>query len=428
MAKTIRNYGKSWAFRPGRLLRPESVDELVEMVRAATKLRVMGAGHSWSRAIVTDDTLLSLDALDRVLDVDHQAMQVTVQAGIRLRDLITALEREGLALANLGSIAEQSVAGATSTGTHGSGLGHRCLSDQLLRVALVDGRGERRVLDRDHPDFDAVAVGLGGLGVIHEVTLSVVPAFQMQAVTEAVPFDEALDDLGAMLEAHDHFKMWWIVPNEEVVLFRQDHTDAPRDDSDLQRWFKDELLAVLVYRSLLQLQKLWRDGLVLWTNRVLGGAYAKRFERTSKSHVAFLTPSPPVHQETEYAFDLADAPALLRAYRSLMLDSGYTYSFIQEIRFTRADPFWLSPSYGRDSIWLSMYNIDSDARWQKQRQLFEEFARRHGGRPHWGKEADFDPAYLCRRYPRFDDFGRLLVEYDPQGKLSNPWLDGIFPR
>ncbi len=428
MAKSITNYGKNWSFQPRRLLRPGSVDEIQEIVRGAAKVRVMGAGHSWSEAIVTDDTLLSLDDLDRVLSVDRDALQVTVQAGIRLKDLISALEQQGLALANLGSIAEQSVAGATATGTHGTGLDHRCLADQVQRIALVDGHGERRVLDRAHPDFDAVAVGLGGFGVIHEMTLSVVPAFQMHAVTEALPFDQVLGDLDRLLRSHDHFKLWWIVPNEDVVLFRQDHTDAPRNDSDLERWFKDEFLAVLVYRPLLQLQKLWRDGLVVWTNRVLGGAYAKRFERTCKSHVAFLTPSPPVHHETEYAFDRADAKALLEAYRELMLGSGYTYSFIQELRFTRADPFWLSPSYGRDSIWLSMYNIDTDKRWRAQRELFEDFARRHGGRPHWGKEADFDPAYLGQRYERFDDFARLMADYDPDGKFRNPWLSRIFPQ
>ena len=132
------------------------------------------------------------------------------------------------------------------------------------------------------------------------------------------------------------------------------------------------LLAVMTYRPIIALQRIWRDPLVEWTNRLMTGAYAKRFERICKSHVAFLTPEPPVHRETEWAFDYADAERLLTEYRALILGMGYSYSFLQEIRVTKADPFWASPSYGRDSLWLSHYNMDRDDRWMAQRTRFEE--------------------------------------------------------
>lgn len=427
MGTRIENWGRNFGFTPRRVLTPSSAAELARIVRESSTVRVIGAGHSWSQGIVTEDTLVSLDRMKRVLDVDREALRVTVQAGIRLEELVKALEARGLALENLGSIATQSLAGAVSTGTHGTGIGFRCLADQVQGLKLIDGRGEARQLDRGHPDFDAVVVGLGAFGIIYEMTLSVVPTFQMHAITESVPFDEVLADFDGYLRGHDHFKLWWLVPNEEVVVFRQRRTDQPRNDSDFMRWFKDELLAVGVYRTALALQRIApRRPTTLATNRLMQRSYARRFERICKSHVAFLTPEPPVHREGEWAFDLEDAPALLAAYRDLLEASGHTFSFLQEIRFSAADTFWASPAYGRDSIWLSLYNIDSVARWDDQRRRFEAFARAHGGRPHWGKEALFDREYLSECYPKLADFGALRAEYDPQGRFANRWIKNLF--
>ncbi|MFO0616202.1 MAG: D-arabinono-1,4-lactone oxidase [Polyangiaceae bacterium] len=409
---------------------PRSVDELQAIVRRANRLRAVGSAHSWSLGVVTEDTVVSLDGMREVVAIDPSARLATVQAGIKLKELIAALDRRGLALANLGSIAEQSLAGAISTGTHGSGIAFRCLADQVQSLSLVDGRGDVVRVDRGHPDFDAIAVGLGCFGVVHEITLSVVPAFQMHAITDTASFDEVIENLDAFVHGFDHFKLWWLVPGDTAIVFTHDRTNAPRDDGDLAsrvlRAFKDEFLSVAVYRSLLALERLDRRRLVPAVNRLLGAQVGKRFERVCQSHVGFLTPSPPVHREAEWAFDLAGAKALLRGYRRLLLESGHTFNFIQEIRFTRGDDFWMSPAHGRDTIWLSLYNIDSEPRWDDQLRRFEAFAREHGGRPHWGKEARFDPTYLASQYPRFADFGARMRAYDPGRKLANRWVDGIF--
>ncbi len=382
----------------------------------------MGARHSWSRGIVTDDTVVSLDRMNRVRDVDRDALRVTVGAGIRLKDLIVELEQRGFALANLGSIAEQSLAGAVSTGTHGTGIGFKCLADQVQSLSLVDGRGDIRHIDRDHPDFNAAAVSFGALGVIHEMTLSVVPTFQMHAITELMSFDELIANLDEHVRAHDHFKFWWLVPQDRIIVFRQRRTDEPRNDSDLKRWFKDEFLGKIAYRSLLTLQKIERKRMASLTNRIIGSSYGKRFERTCKSHVAFLTPEPPAHAESEWAFDYADAADLLREYRRLLSTNGHSYNFIQEIRFSAADEFWASPSYGRDSLWLSHYNIDRPEHWDDQLQRFLVFARRNGGRPHWGKHANFHADYLRAQYERLEEFAALRRDYDPQDRFANPWV------
>ncbi len=422
----MRNFGRTWQFTPRDVARPTTLDELRQVVKTASRLRVFGSGHSWSDCPVTEDTLVSLDAMNRVLSVDKAAGRVTAQAGIKLKHLIAELERHGLALANLGDTAETSLGGALATGTHGTGVAHRCLADQIVSLSLVDGHGEVRHLDRDHADFPAVAVGLGCFGVVYEVTLTVVPVFQMHAVTETEPFDRVIEELDDYLRDYDHFKFWWLVPEDTVIVFKNRRTDAPRNDSDMLRWFKDEFLSVLVYQTLLVLQQFERRRLVPAVNRVLGRQIGKRFERICKSHVGFLAPTPPVHRGTEWAFDLADAKSLLREYRALLLASGHTYSFVQEIRFTRGDDFWLSPAYRRDSLWLTVYNVDSPERWEDQLRQFEAFARRHGGRPHWAKEADFDPAYLKSQWSQFEAFDALMRSYDPQRKFANRWVEQIF--
>jgi hypothetical protein len=207
-------------------------------------------------------------------------------------------------------------------------------------------------------------------------------------------------------------------------VFANDRTNAPRDDRAAMRWFRDELLSVAGYRALLVVGKLNRQRLIPPINRMLTAQVGKRFERTCQSHVGFLTPAPPVHREAEWAFDAARASELVAAYRDLLVGSGHTFNFIQEVRFSRADELWLSPAYRRDSLWLSLYNIDSDARWRDQLARFEAFARAHGGRPHWGKEATFDPAYLAAQYEQLPAFRALAREHDPERKLVNEWAAG----
>ena len=420
----MRNFGRNLRFAPRVVAKPASVDALIAVIRGARRLRAVGGAHSWSPAIVTDDTLVSLDRLRAVIAVDRGRRQITVEAGMRLYELNRHLDRVGLALANLGSIDSQSVAGAIATGTHGTGRAWPCLSAQVARLELIDGRGERVVLARGEPDFDGAVVGLGALGVVHAVTLDVVDAFRLHDVTGLAKLDDVIEQLDDHLAANDHFKLWWTVPADDAIVFRYRRTDLPSNDRAVRRWLKDRVLAVAVYRSLVTLGHASGRRWIPAINRFLTRQVGRPLERITPSHIGYLTPVPPVHRESEWAFDLRDAQPLLRAYRRLLSDAGHTYNFVQEIRFSKADELWLSPGYRRDSIWLSLYNIDRRG-WGDQLARFEAFARAHGGRPHWGKEATFAPDYLRTQYPRLDDFARLAARHDPDGKFRNPWLDAI---
>ncbi|MEJ7597415.1 MAG: D-arabinono-1,4-lactone oxidase [Kofleriaceae bacterium] len=423
-AMVIRNYGRNVRFEPRRRVTPRTVEELAAVVRESAKVRAVGAAHSWSPAIVTDDTLVSLDRMRGVIALDRAASQVTVQGGMRLRELNAYLDRQGLALANLGSIDSQSVAGVIATGTHGTGGAFPCLSAQVARLELIDGTGCSVTIERGHPDLAGAVVGLGALGIVHGVTFDVVEAFRLHDTTCAERFEDVIERIDEHVAAVDHLKLWWLVPNDDAVVFRYNRTQEPPNDSALRRWVKDRLISVAVYRSLLAVGQLSRRRWIPGINRFLTRQAGKPLDRITPSPIGFLTPIPPSHAESEWAFDVASVKPLLRDYRRMLLDGRHRYSFIQELRFSRGDELWLSPAYQRDSVWLSLYNIDR-RNWPQQLAAFESFARDHGGRPHWGKEATFDRDYLRGQYARLDDFAALAARYDPERKFRNDWLDRI---
>ena len=417
----IQNYGRTWSFTPKEIARPATVDELAQIIKAATKLRPVGSRHSWSKGIVTDEVLVSIENLSRIYEIDKTHLKVKVGAGIILKELMTALEQQGLALSNLGSVNAQSLAGAICTGTHGTGKNFQCLAAQVESFEMLDGKGENHLFTKQDETFYALLTGMGSCGIIHTITLNVVKAFQMHAVTDTAYFDELIDNLDKYVDGYDHFKFWWLAPSKKVMVFKNNRTTEDRNDSDMVRFLKDDVISVLMYRLLVFIGKLNRKKFIPGINRFLTKVGGKRFERICKSYIGFLTPLPPIHRETEWAFDSKDAQRLLKEYKELLLQHGHTYNFVQEVRFTKADEFWLSPAYKRDTIWLSMYNMDTNENWNNQLKNFEAWAIKNEGRPHWGKEADINKEYLDKQFDKLPQFRNLLKQYDPDNKFLNEW-------
>lgn len=324
-------------------------------------------------------------------------------------------------MSNLGSIHAQTLAGAICTGTHGTGKNFQCLAAQVESFEMVDGNGGNYLFTKQDEVFYALLTGMGCCGIIHTITINVVNTFQMHVNTDTKDFDEVINNLEHYTDNYDHFKFWWLAPSKKVILFMNNRTNAKRNDSNLVRFMKDDVISVVLYRLLVFIGKLNRKKLIPAINRFLTHVGGKHFERICKSYIGFLTPLPPIHRETEWAFDSRNARKLLQEYKKLFLKDEHTYNFVQEVRFTRADEFWLSPAYQRDSIWLSMYNMDTTQNWETQLKKFETWAMQNEGRPHWGKEANLKFDYLQQQYPKLQDFKKLLHKYDPDGKFTNDW-------
>jgi L-gulonolactone oxidase len=419
---------KNWAGNVKHIFpifaQPKSEEELILLIQKHDKVRVVGSGHSWSDHFATQELMLNLDKYSRVLSIDSNGKTITVQSGIKLWELNSILDKEGLALINLGSINKQSIAGAVSTGTHGSGINFSCLADQVLKFSLITADGEKLIFEKGDEQFQATIIGLGALGVISEVTLNVTSAFNLHDRTFTANFKDVIDKLDEYVNGCDHFKLWWLPTSDDVVVYTYRRTDEKANDSRLRQILNDEIISVLGYRLLVKIGNIhhpWRIPI----NKFLTKNFDKPLDRTEKSFKVFNVPEPPKHRETEWAFDLKDAKQILSDYRKLFINTTHTFNFIQEIRFTKRDNFWMSPCYGRDTIWIGAYNHE-DAQWPNILADFEKFATANNGRPHWGKEFSLRAKQISKIYDKYNDFVKLKESLDPNRKFANNLINELF--
>ena len=420
------NWAKNVQSNVSNFFQPETETEIIEIVQKYNKIRLVGTGHSWSGICATNDALLNLDFYNKILKMDKERKLVTVQAGIKLWHLNNLLDKEGLALINLGSIDQQSLAGAISTGTHGSGILFQILGSQMFEFSIIKADGSKCIIhkEKDTELFNACVVNLGCLGVISEITLQVTDAFRLHDYTTTVPFDDVIENLDTYLKDNDHFKLWWLPPCKDIVVFRYQRTKEKPNDSKLRVFLKDHLLSVLIYRSLVFVAKIF-PFLAKAINAFLTINMKGPLDRIEKSYKVYIVPEPPLHRETEWTFELSQAKEILKAYKKFITDNQYNLNFIQEIRFTKGDDFWLSACYKRDALWLGLYNYAHE-KWDKVLPEYEAFAKQFNGRPHWGKEFTIDKKYLHQQYERMEDFKKLKNEMDPTKKFENKFVEEIF--
>lgn len=420
------NWGQNIQCRPTAYFQPETEEEIQSLVQQYSKIRMVGSGHSWSPLCETDGVNISLDSFQNILHVDRLRGLVTAQAGIKMWQLNKSLHSMGLALENQGSIDQQSIAGAVSTGTHGSGIRFPILADQLHEIKMIKADGSTLVIHRekDRELFQAVGVNLGCLGIITEVTLRVKPAFNLRDLTTTKDFSTTIEEIEQYITQNDFFKIWWLPPTREAVVYRYQQTQEKTNDSRLRRYLKDEVFSVAAYRTLVTGAKIF-PSLAHPVNRFLTSQMKGPLDRIEESSKVFIVPEPPKHLETEWAFDAKEAKEILKAYKELLENRKYHMNFIQEIRFTQGDNFWLSGCHGRDTMWIGLYCFKHENFYDKLKD-FEVFAKQFKGRPHWGKLFTHDTEYLRQQYPKWDDFNALRKKLDPTGKFSNNFIERIF--
>lgn len=431
MPTTLHNWMGTVRFTPAVIAAPCDEAEIASLVRDSTgPLRVGGARHSWSPLIATDATYLSLDNLASVLEVDAERGLVRVQAGIRLHALNTALAAAGLALPVLGSITQQSIAGATSTGTHGSSMTWGGLHTLVVGMRFVDGRGEIVALGQGDPDLPGARLALGALGVLTELTLKVIPAFRLVEELELLPFEEAAASVEEIARSAEWCKLWWLPHTDRVLVFRYHRvgpaTDAPERTS-LARWVDQTLVNACGFEAILRLGALL-PALVPRISRLVLPLAFHPWRRAGRSDQMLSIAMPPKNFETESAIPLSVAGALLSNLRAGIGRERLAVNFMQELRFGPADDTWLGGAHGRDTCHFGAYISGAWAGDTRMRdryyRLFWDLVRPHDPRPHWGKELE-DPRGLLRRYPRGEDFRRLVAKHDPLVRFQNELLKKI---
>lgn len=440
------NWSGVHAATPRSIVFPSSEQEVASIVATARDagqlVRVVGAGHSWSPLVLTDDVLISLDRMDRVLSVDTTALTVTVEAGIRLEAVNAALELAGLAIPVLGSIAKQSVAGVISTGTHGTGVKYGNLSTLVVSMRLVRSDGSIHEISASSGEvFDAARLSLGALGVITRVTLRLERAFRLRERVELVPFAQAIRDLDAIAHTDEHVKLWWLPHTDRVRVAYAGRTTAPTTKPP--RVFRaidqarglfgtpaksahdlaDGLLNRHVFSGLLAASRR-RPALTPRINQLVLDGF-REGERVDVSHRIFNLAMPPVHREAEFGVPMPHAGGVLDRLRQEIDRRGLHVNFIVEVRFVAADELWLSGSYQRLSCQIGAYIGESPSR-APYFELFEDLCQTVDGRPHWGKEFAVDSRRIATVFPEARRFASLCRDWDPSGTFANPFVRSAF--
>ncbi|MEU4401179.1 D-arabinono-1,4-lactone oxidase [Micromonospora orduensis] len=411
------------------ILRPASPEDVTEAVldAAATghRIRVAGSGHSFTAIALADDRRMDLSELATTISVDVERRLVTVPAGMTLHALNSLLARHRLALPNLGDIDAQTVAGAISTGTHGTGAGYGCLSTFVEAITLVTGTGEvLRCSADENPDVLAAArVSLGALGVLVEVTLRCVDAFVLHAHERPAALTDVLGELPELIGGHDHVEFYWFPYTTRVQVKTNDRVAV--NDQPLPRWrgwLDDDFLSNTVFAGACRLGRAV-PALAPGISAVSARALTER-RYTGRSDRVFCTPRRVRFVEMEYGLPREALPDALAALQRIVDGLPFKVLFPVEVRFTAADDIWLSHGYGRDNAYIAVHQYVGMP-YEPYFQAFEKVAAELGGRPHWGKLHYRDAASLATAYPRFADFQAMRDRLDPNRVFTSPHLTHV---
>jgi len=423
---TWRNWGGNVSARPAREVTPATVEELAEAVRRAAEdglpVKAVGTGHSFTSIAATDGVLIRPQLLSGIRDIDRTAGTVTVGAGTQLKRLNMALEREGLSLTNMGDIMEQTVSGATSTGTHGTGRDSASIAAQIRALELVTADG--RVLqcsEKENPDiFAAARIGLGALGIVTAITFAVEPIFLLTAREEPMPFERVLRDFDELHAENEHFEFYWFPHTGNTNTKRNNRSAGPeRPLPPAKAWFEDEFLSNGVFQ-VANLVGRAVPATIPSIAQISSRALSSR-TYTDIPYKVFTSPRRVRFVEMEYAVPREALVDTLRELKAMVDRSPLRVSFPVEVRTAPADDITLSTASGRETAYVAVHMFRGTP-YQAYFTAAERIFTAHEGRPHWGKIHTRDAEYLSRVYPRFAEFTALRDRLDPERVFGNAYL------
>lgn len=425
------NWAGTASADPRHLHTPRDTGEIAAVVVEAAadgrQVRARGSGHSFTPIAVTDSDAINLGAWTGISSVDADGRLVTVRSGTTLKRLNAELDGLGLAMTNLGDIDAQTIAGAVSTGTHGTGARFGGLSTQIARLELVlaDGSAVTCSADERPELFQAARVGLGALGVITQVTLRCEPSFVLSAQERPEPLEQVLEGFDASAAGNDHFEFYWFPYGKNALVKRNNRLPVGNEGKPLsraRRFFDYEIMENIAFGTLCRTGRAF-PRLVRPLGRFASAALSAR-EYSDTSHQVFVTHRGVRFVESEFAVPRDAVHHVLAELRALVPKLADPVAFPVEVRVAAADDIWLSTAQGRDSAYVAIHQFTG----MPYRDYFAGFASivaEVAGRPHWGKMHDLDAAALAKLYPRFEEFRRVRREVDPGGVFTNAYLDRV---
>jgi FAD-linked oxidoreductase len=436
-----RNWAGTESATPARWIRPVSEEEISAAVKSAASsgrtVRALGSGHSFTGVAACDGVALDLSGWTGIVSASVDSGLVTVRSGTTIRSLNTALDGLGLAMANLGDIDAQTIAGALSTGTHGTGALLGGLATQAVGFELVvaDGSVVSCSASSQPSLFAAARVGLGALGVITTVTLQCVPAFSLMADERPVPVGEVLESFDSLAAENEHFEFYWFPYGRKALVKRNNRVPVPGEGDPVsgstsipppmppwRRIWEFEVMENAGFGALCRAGRRM-PRLIPSLNKFSSSVLSAR-SYTAVSHEVFVTPRRVRFVESEYAVPRESLLDVFSELRRVVPRLSHPVMFPVEVRVAAADDIWLSTASGRDSAYIAIHQYIG-LPYQEYFDAFESIAAEVGGRPHWGKLHSLDAVRLGELYPRFEDFLRVRAEVDPEGRFANPYLGRV---
>ena len=425
---TWTNWAGIQTCSPAAVEHPANDAELARLVKTASSaghpVKVVGAGHSFTDIACTNGYQVHLDRYNRVILADRETQRVRVQAGITLQKLNLELDQHGLALPNLGDIAYQSVAGAISTATHGTGIRLGGLATQVAGLELItaDGSVISCSADEEPEVFNAARVGLGALGILSTVTLQAVPAFNLRVVNQPMPLDALLENIDEHVESNDHFEFFWVPHTRWALTKRNNRTDQPL--APRPRWQElrdDYLMENVAFGAVCRMGRRFPSLIPRLATALPGSG---RVEYVDKSYKVFASPRWVHFSEMEYSIPREAAVDVIRRIRSFVETSGLHISFPVEVRFTAPDDIYLSTANGSERCYIAVH-VYQGMPYEQYFRGVERIMDSVGGRPHWGKLHFQTAETLAPRYPDWDKFQAVRRRLDPEGRFANAYTDRV---
>jgi FAD-linked oxidoreductase len=424
-----RNWGGNQHCTPAAIESPRSDLEVAEAVRrahdAGQTVKVVGTGHSFTDIACTTGRMMSVDDLDRVVDVDRDQCRITVEAGITIHRLNEELAVRGLALANLGDIDRQTIAGAVSTATHGTGatFGGLATFVRALELVTADGDVVRCSAELEPEVFHAARVGLGALGVVTQVTLQCVPAFNLHHVEQRRRVDGVLEELDDLVDGNEHFEFYWMPHTESCATIANNRTeDPPVVKSAYKQWRAEVFYPNYFFGAVVAAGRVVPSLVPRLNNLVADGVGTT--ELTNRSDRILCSTRLVRFVEMEYSVPRARARDAVRGVQDVIERNDLRIGFPIEVRFTAPDDIPLSTAHGRDSCYVAVHvprGVDFEPYFRGVEGLMNEL----DGRPHWGKMHYQTAATLAPRYPEWDRFQAVRRKLDPEGRFANAYLDRV---
>lgn len=426
------NGWKNWSGHvkssPQKIIYPQNIEEVVKLIQHSIehkqRLRVVGSGHSFTPLVHTNSLLISLDDIQGVSEINEKEQWAEVWAGTKLNKLSLLLHQQGFALENMGDIDHQSIAGALSTGTHGTGVTLGNLSTQIKEITIVTGSGEVITCSNENNQnlFKAAAISLGALGIIVKLKLKVVPSYKLHCRSFKQTITNSLEQLDH-LKTNRNFEFFYYPHTETTQIKITNETkQAPLPNRPLQK-FKNSVLENHVFGVLSEACRFFPR--LSKTISRISASGVPNSENINYSPFIYTSERVVRFNEMEYCVPEGKLKTVVEEMKKCMDKHQFAVHFPIECRYVKKDDIWLSPSYQRNSAYIAVHMYKGMA-FESYFQEMEAIMQKYNGRPHWGKMHTLTSEGLKKLYPKWDDFQKIRNQMDPEGIFLNDYLEQLF--